>query len=150
MNISLKGLTLIKEFEGLKLRSYRLNGEKWTIGYGHTTSVKKGDAITPKQAEIFLHEDITLIVKRLNQLITVTVTQNQFDVLCSFVFNIGVGAFSTSTLLKKLNAGDYHGAAEEFTKWCYVTRVGTKIISSGLLNRRQQEKALFEGNIPGA
>ncbi|ATW34080.1 hypothetical protein BJP43_07215 [Candidatus Williamhamiltonella defendens] len=103
MNISPEGIEQIKAFEALRLKAYLCPGSRWTIGYGHTSGVKAGDTLTPGQAETFFREDITLICLQLDILLKVTVTQNQFDALGSLLFNIGVKAFATSTLLKKLN-----------------------------------------------
>ncbi|MBT9431058.1 lysozyme [Candidatus Sodalis endolongispinus] len=144
MNISQNGVARIKAFEGLKLTAYQCSADKWTIGYGHTNGVKAEEVITLEQADAFLRDDIDAVVERLNALITVPVSQNQFDALCSLAFNIGIEAFATSTLLKKLNEGDYPGAAAEFPKWCRATVKGKKESLSGLIERRQEEKALFE------
>lgn len=131
MNISPEGIEQIKAFEALRLKAYLCPGGRWTIGYGHTAGVKAGDTMTPGQAEAFLREDITLICLQLDILLKVTVTQNQFDALGSLLFNIGVKAFATSRLLKKLNAGDEAGAAAEFPQWCYATVKGKKVSHYG-------------------
>ncbi|OIV47456.1 lysozyme [Sodalis sp. TME1] len=144
MNIRQDGVARIKAFEGLRLTAYQCSADRWTIGYGHTSGVKAEDVITLEQAGAFLRDDIDAVVERLNALTTVPVNQNQFDALCSLVFNIGIEAFATSTLLKKLNEGDYPGAAAEFPKWCKITVKGQKVRSLGLIKRRQEEKALFE------
>ncbi|BAE74436.1 Lysozyme RrrD [Sodalis glossinidius str. 'morsitans'] len=144
MNISQNGLERIKAFEGLQLTAYQCSADRWTIGYGHTNGVKAEDVIPLEQADAFLRDDIDAVVERLNALITVPVAQNQFDALCSLVFNIGIGAFAKSTLLKKLNESDYPGAAVEFSKWCHATVDGKKVSLPGLIKRRQEEKALFE------
>lgn len=144
MNISLAGVQQIKDFEGLKLKAYPCSTGKWTIGYGHTKGVKEGEVITLEEADTFLREDIHFICAQLNDLIKVVVTQNEFDALCSLVFNIGVKAFSLSTLLKKLNQGDKRGAAAEFPKWRYATVKGKKVALPSLIKRRQKEKTRFE------
>jgi lysozyme len=76
-------------------------------------------------------------------MVTVDVSQGQFDALVSFVYNVGAGAFENSTLLEKLNAGDYRGAFDEFERWNKVTVNGEKIVSSGLVKRRRREQELF-------
>lgn len=144
MHISEKGLVLIKRYEGLWLKAYQCRAGRWTIGYGHTHNIRAGDLITQEQAEVFLREDIAQVTALLNGQIKVPLTQNQYDALCSLVFNIGRTAFTTSTLLKKLSGEDYLGAASEFMKWSKATVNGKKIPLPGLIKRRQAEKALFE------
>lgn len=144
MYISEKGLSLIKHYEGLRLKAYQCRAGRWTIGYGHTHNINMGDLITKEQAEAFLHEDIAQVTALLNAQIKVPLTQNQYDAICSLVFNIGMTAFTTSTLLKKLNVGDYLGAASEFMKWNKATINGKRTLLPGLIKRRQAEKALFE------
>lgn len=139
MKIDINGLNLIKHFEGLWLRAYKCPANIWTIGYGHTTGVCPDDVITEDQAISLLRKDIAESERAVNQYVHVPLTQNQFDALVSFVFNLGVGNFSTSTLLKKINAGDYDGAAREFGRW---VNAGGKALP-GLVRRRKAESALF-------
>ena len=139
MNISIKGLGLIQEFEGCKLDAYKCPAGIWTIGIGHTKDVKEGDKITEAQALDLLREDITWVENAINDHVKVKINQNQFDALSSFIFNVGAGAFSLSTLLKKLNAADYEGAANEFPRWNKAS--GKEL--PGLTRRRAAEKALF-------
>ncbi|OTA21161.1 lysozyme [Xenorhabdus beddingii] len=120
MEISESGIDKIKSYEALRLKAYpdpATGAEPWTIGYGHTKGVKPGQVITAQQAEAFLRQDLVPIYGALYRLVKVPLTQGQFDALCSFIFNLGIGNFTHSTLLKKLNAGDYQGAAGEFLKW---------------------------------
>lgn len=140
MKISEKGLELIKHFEGLRLQAYRCSAHVWTIGYGHTAGVQPGDAITVAQADAFLREDVAASERSVSQYVTVSLTQCQFDALVSFTFNLGAGSLCTSTLLKKLNAGDEAGAADEFLRW--VNAGGQKL--PGLVRRREAEKRLFK------
>lgn len=140
MKISASGLNLIKQFEGLRLQSYRCSAHVWTIGYGHTAGVEPGDIITAEQADALLLEDVIEAERSVNRYISAPLTQHQFDALVSFTFNLGSGNLRTSTLLKKLNAGDYPGAAREFLRW--VNAGGKKL--PGLLRRREAEKTLFE------
>jgi lysozyme len=139
MNISPYGLSLIKEFEGLRLDSYDDGGGVWTIGYGHTKGVKRGQRITEREATDFLLQDLDWVQDAIEATVRVPLTQPQYDALCSLIFNIGAGAFAQSTLLKKLNAGDYAGAGEEFPKWKHD---GGKVIP-GLVKRREKERVLF-------
>ncbi|MDX7998067.1 lysozyme [Xenorhabdus sp. Reich] len=120
MVISENGINKIKSYEGLRLKAYpdpATGAEPWTIGYGHTRGVKSGQVITAQQAEAFLHQDLIPIYDAIQRLVKVPLTQGQFDALCSFIFNLGIGNFMHSTLLKKLNLRNYKGAAGEFLKW---------------------------------
>jgi len=139
MQISEKGLDLIKRFEGCQLSAYRCPAGVLTIGYGHTHGVHAGDTCTPRQAELWLTEDCSVAELTIESNVKVPVNQNQFDALVSFVFNLGAGNFVKSTLLKKLNAGDYTGAAIEFD--CWVNAGGRKL--PGLVKRRAAERELF-------
>ena len=114
MNTSTNGLALIKEFEGCKLDAYKCPANIWTIGVGHTKGVKEGDRITESQALDLLREDMRWVENAIDKHVTAHLNQNQYDALASFIFNCGEFAFYSSTLLKKLNAGDYEGASNEF------------------------------------
>jgi len=140
MNISESGLSIIKHFEGLRLQAYQCSAGVWTIGYGHTLNVFPGDDITTEEAERMLRDDIRDAEYAVVQYVTVPLTQHQFDALVSFVFNLGSSNFRLSTLLRKLNAGDYTSAAAELLRW--VNAGGKKL--PGLVRRREAEKALFE------
>ncbi|PWC10676.1 lysozyme [Brenneria roseae subsp. americana] len=142
MKISANGISLIKRFEGCKLTAYPdpgTGGKPWTIGYGHTLGVQPGDVITQPQAEQFLRDDLASVYLNIDTNVKTALTQGQFDALCSFIFNLGAGNFVKSTLLKKLNAGDTAGAADEFLKW---NRAGGRILP-GLTRRRAAERDLF-------
>lgn len=139
MKISTNGIELIKRFEGLRLTAYRCSAGVLTIGYGHTTGVKPGDKITGQQADAFLHEDVLVAEITVNTNVTTRLNQNQFDALVSFVFNLGMGNFVKSTLLKKLNTADYAGAADEFPRWVYAGKTELP----GLIRRRTADRDLF-------
>lgn len=139
MKVSNNGINLVKRFEGLQLKAYKDSVGVLTIGYGHTHAVKAGDMITGVQADAFLREDLQVAELTVNTNVKVKLTQGQFDALVSFVFNLGSGNFVKSTLIKKLNAGDYAGAADEFGKW--VNAGGKKL--SGLVKRRAAEREVF-------
>ena len=140
MEISQKGIDLIKQFEGCRLTVYRCPAGVLTIGYGHTgADVKEGQTITQEQAEKFLRSDLVVHCNNVSGLVKVPLNQNQFDALVSFEYNIGYGNFKSSTLLRLLNQGDYKGAAEQFKRWRYANG---KVLS-GLITRRQKEKDLF-------
>jgi lysozyme len=139
MHISDKGLNLIKKFEGLRLKAYKCPAGKLSIGYGHTNNVRPDDVITEAQAVELLIRDVFDVEGVINRLVTKTLTQGQFDALCSFIFNLGAGNFQRSTLLRKINQGDFVGASREFSRWIYA---GGKVLN-GLKVRRQAEKDLF-------
>lgn len=136
-----KGLRLIKEFEGLSLVAYQDAVGVWTIGYGTTRGVYPGMRITLEQAEEFLRRDLQRFESAVNQLVRVPLNADQFSALVSFVYNVGEGAFADSTLLAKLNRGDYDGASDEFLRWVYA---GGRVLP-GLERRRRAERALFRG-----
>jgi len=143
--ISNAGLRLIKNFEGLRLRAYRCPAGVWTIGYGHTgAEVKPGMVITETEAEALLRADIAVFENCVSAAVKVPISQPQFDALVSLAFNIGCGALRRSTLLRRLNAGDYRGAAREFDKWIRAKGV----VLAGLVSRRRDERNLFESGIP--
>ena len=139
MKVSNNGINLVKRFEGLELKAYRDSVGILTIGYGHTHAVKAGEIITGEQADAFLFEDLQVAELTVNTNVKVKLTQGQFDALVSFVFNLGSGNFVKSTLIKKLNAEDYAGAADEFGKW--VNAGGKKL--PGLVKRRAAEREVF-------
>lgn len=139
MKTAVDGLNLIKHFEGLRLQAYQCPAKVWTIGYGHTAEVNSDDVITEEAADHFLRQDVEDSERAVNLNVHVPLTQNQFDALVSFVFNLGGGNFRASTLLKKLNARDYDGTAKELLRWDNAG--GEK--SPGLARRREAEKVLF-------
>lgn len=144
MKISNTGLKLIQEFEGFKTNAYDDGVGVWTIGYGtirypNGTKVEKGDVCTKEQAEIYMQNDLTSFEKTINDTVKVKISQNQYDSLLSLCYNIGSGAFSKSTLLKKLNSNDFVGASDQFLVW---NKAGGKVMQ-GLSNRREKERALF-------
>ncbi len=140
MNISQKGIDLIKNFEGCRLTAYRCPANILTIGYGHTGSdVVTGQKITQEQAEKLLKSDLLVHCNNVSRLVKVPLTQNQFDALVSFEFNVGYGNFASSTMLKLLNQKKYREAAAQFDRWVYANR---KVLA-GLVKRRAAEKNLF-------
>ena len=134
-----RAVELIKGFEGVSLEAYLCPAHVWTIGYGHTLGVTKGMTITQDEAERLLRNDVLDVMRRLDSLITVPITEGQFAALVSLVFNIGVVAFKKSTLLRKLNRGDYLGAGAEFDRWKYSNG---KVLG-GLVRRRAKEREVF-------
>ncbi|MEQ1318929.1 lysozyme [Acinetobacter guillouiae] len=144
MKISNIGINLIRGFEDLRLKAYDDGVGVWTIGYGTTAingvAVKKGDTCTAEQAKSYMAQDLKKFESAVNTSVKVPLNQNQFDALVSLTYNIGTGAFKDSTLLKKLNAKDYKGAAAQFDRW---NKGGGKVMQ-GLVNRRAKERKLFE------
>lgn len=138
--ISENGIKLIKNFEGCRLEAYKCPAGVWTIGYGHTgAEVHAGLKITQEQANKYLKNDLLIHCNNVSRLVKKPLTQNQFDALVSFEYNVGYGNFASSTMLKLLNQGKYSEAALQFGRWVYAN----KKVLSGLVKRRQAEKDLF-------
>ena len=139
--ITQDGLDFIQDVEGCKLYAYLDTGGVWTIGVGHTgPEVVKGLTCSMEQALQWLKEDSEEAQKAIRQSVEGLLTQNQFNALVSFVFNVGINAFKKSTMLKLINKGDFDGAAKEFTKWNKDN--GKEIL--GLSKRRILEQSVFE------
>lgn len=144
MKTSSSGHALIRQFEGDKLQAYICPAGVLTIGVGHTGSdVKPGMKITQAQSDALLTADLAKFEAAVLRLVKVPLTQNQFDALVSFAFNLGAGALGGSTLLKLLNSGRYSEAAAQFSKWDKATVNGKKVALPGLTKRRAAEAALF-------
>ena len=140
MKIGKKGLELIKVSEGLKLTAYRCPAGVLTIGYGHTRGVRLGDKITKLKAEQFLLEDVEDSEDAVNRLVKSKINQNQFDALVDFVFNLGEGNFSKSTLLKMINTNPNDPKIKsEIEKWKH----SGKEVLAGLARRRCAESILY-------
>lgn len=143
--VSPKGKAFIQGLEDVRLVAYNDGYNISTIGWGHTKGVKPGQMITLSQAMEFFDEDIRVVEKCLNLKIRVPISQHQYDALASFVFNIGISAFSTSTLLRHLNDGSYTLAAQQLFQWILA---GDPLeISDGLINRRIKECKYFRGKM---
>lgn len=147
MQTNQAALDLIKQFESWRADAYPDPAVGWnlpTIGFGHTTAagpptVSRGLSITRADGEMILMRDLVAVEKNVADAVKVPLTANQFGALVSFTFNLGAGNLRKSTLLKKLNAGDYDGAAAEFGKW---NKAAGKVMA-GLTRRRAAEAALF-------
>ena len=136
------GLLLIKSFEGLRLHAYRDAVGIWTIGYGTTRGVRPGMRISEVEAEKFLQEDLTRFEQAINEAVQVPINDNQFSALVSFTYNVGSGAFRSSTLLRLLNQRQsVHAVADQLPRW---NRAGGRVLA-GLTRRRNAERALFLG-----
>lgn len=152
MKISKNGIALIKSFEGLVLHAYKDIAEVWTIGYG-STRYQNGEPIKPsdklnseEQANLLLQNTLGKYEAAVNSYVLVPLTQNQYDALVSFTYNLGTNALLHSTLLKKLNEKNYASAADWFAPWNKITdpETGKKITSDTLTKRRARESALFK------
>lgn len=139
MKYSKNGLHLTEQFEGCKLHAYLDVAGVATIAFGHVRGVRLGMSCTQEQAEEWLLEDLAEAEHAVNALVKVPLTQNQYDSTVDLVFNVGIGNFQKSTLLKFLNLGSMDRASEEFEKW---NRAGG-IVRDGLTRRRLAEKDLF-------
>jgi lysozyme len=133
---------LTESFEGVRLRAYQDSGGKWTIGYGHTDNVYPTQVITALEAILMLECDLQKVAEHITGLIRIPVSQNEFDAICDFAFNVGVEAFRYSTLLKLLNFSKIPAAAHEFERW---DEVRGKVVA-GLLKRRIAEENLFNAD----
>ena len=133
------GKDIVKKYEGLYLKAYLCPAGIPTIGYGHTQGISLGMTCTGEQADEWLENDFFMAKNDVKAVVKVPLTDNQLGALASFVFNLGVRKLIQSTLLKKLNAGDYQGTAQEFDKWVFAA--GKKL--NGLIARRAAEKELF-------
>lgn len=142
-----EGIEELRQHEGLRLEAYpdpASGGDPWTIGYGHTKGVKKGDTISRAQAEHFLLQDVAEAEDAIARLVKVPLSAGQTDALVSFVFNLGAGGLERSTLLERLNLGDYQGAAAQFDKWVYASGK----VMHGLVARRAAERRRFLFDAP--
>lgn len=142
MNISTQGIEAIKAFERLRLTAYLDSGGRWTIGYGHTASAVAGMQISEAKALELLGKDLAVAITAVNKNVTCALEQYEFDALVSLVFNIGQGAFKTSTILRLINGrSDPMRIAAEFKRWVYDN--GKKV--AGLESRRAKERLLYLG-----
>lgn len=145
-DISDIGYNMIKSFEGLELKAYPDSGGIWTIGHGtirypNGNKVQKGDTCTEGQALEWLKNDCRWVDACLDRYVTAKISQNQFDALASFIYNVGETAFKNSTMLRLINANELRSAANQFDVWVNVK--GKRI--QGLVNRRNAEKRHFLG-----
>jgi len=163
MRTSKKGIELIAKYEGLRLKAYLCPAGILTIGYGHTKDVKPGMIISEDMAVFLLKEDLQYFEDKIEKLVTVPLTQNQFDALASFTFNLGEGNLGRSTLLRLLNEEDYYRASLQFKRWdkawvpikasesiAKLIELGIKVKGNkklvalpGLTRRREDEYKLF-------
>lgn len=143
MNLSQNGINLIKKFEGFKADAYQDGGGVWTVGYGTTfiygRHVIKGDHLDEPAAQDYMIKTANGFLQSVSSFIKVQLTQNQIDAIACFIYNLGVDQFENSTLLRKLNAKDFQGAADQFSRWIYDNGQ----VVQGLIRRRAAERSLF-------
>ena len=144
MQISEQGLALIKGFEGFCAHPYLCPAGRWTIGYGHLISDEEdySEGVSEEESEAILKQDVAVAEQAVCRLVHVVLKQGQFDALVSLVYNIGIKAFSDSTLLKYINLSNFLAAAHEFTRWDRIA--GRKAL--GLIRRRMAEMAMFSAS----
>lgn len=142
-----EAVALAIAFEGFSAKPYRCPAGVWSIGYGSTHDAAylpigpNTPPITPAQGKALMERDMRNAMATIEVGVQVPLNPVQEGALMDFVYNVGMGAFRTSTMLRKLNAGDYHGAAAELDRWVYG---GGKVLA-GLVRRRAAERAAFEG-----
>ena len=141
MNTSAEGLALIKKFEGCELEAYQCSAGVWTIGYGHTKDVVQGMTISKEEAEQMLIDELHEYESYINEYVTAALSQNQFDALVSWVYNLGPANLKASTMLKVLNSGKYEDVPAQMKRW---NKAGGKVLE-GLIRRREAEACLFKG-----
>mgnify|MGYP003134789563 FL=1 len=137
----MEGIALIKKFEGCELEAYQCSAGVWTIGYGHTKDIVEGMTISKEQAEEMLVDELHEYENYINKYVTVALSQNQFDALVSWVYNLGPANLKASTLLKVLNQGKYEDVPAQIKRW---NKAGGKVLE-GLIRRREAEACLFQG-----
>lgn len=137
--INPEGIAFIKQWEGLRLDAYKCSAGEWTIGYGHTATAKEGMKITQTEAERLLYQDLSLYETAVTRAVTAQLSDNQFAALVSWSYNVGITAMRNSSLIRKLNQGDYGSVPGELARW---NKVKGKV-NRGLSNRRAAEAGLW-------
>jgi len=141
--VSRTAIDLIKRFEGYRQKAAQLPDARWTIGYGHTLTARQGAEVAETDAEALLIYDLIAVAHAVNEQVFAPLTQNQFDALCSFAFNIGLDNFRSSGVLKRLNEGAMVQAACAMELWRKAEFQGDRIVIDALVRRRSAEKLLF-------
>ena len=140
---------LVKDFEGFGAKAYLCPAGVWTIGYGHTAGVKKGQTITKAEAERLLSKDLADFWARMRSSIKVKLSDNQAGALLSFAYNVGVGGFKSSSALREANKGNHDRVPEKLALWNKATVNRKKVVLSGLVRRRAAEGAFYASNSTG-
>jgi len=141
--VSRAAIELIKRLEGYRRKAAKAPNGRWTIGYGHTLTAREGVQVSEADAEALLIYDLIAVAHEINERAFTPLTQNEFDALVSFVFNIGVEAFRGSAVLRRLNAGQRLQAACAMELWRRAEVEGESLVVDALVRRRAAEKALF-------
>ena len=141
MNISEEGISLIKKFEGCELEAYQDAVGVWTIGYGHTKNVQEGQVIKQEEAESMLLHELLEYCDYVEKAVEVDLTQNQFDALVSWTYNLGPSNLNRSTMLKVVNANNMGEVPTQIKRW---NKAGGKVLD-GLVRRRKAEALMFDG-----
>ena len=141
MKTSEEGKALIKKFEGCELKAYLCPAQVWTIGYGHTASVKEGDVCTQEDADRMLAEDLEEFEGYVREAVDVALEQNESDALVAWTYNLGPGNLQSSTMLKRINENKFEDVPSEMRRW---NKSGGKVLD-GLVRRREAEALLFQG-----
>ncbi len=141
--VSRTAIELIKRFEGYRRNAAQLPDGRWTIGYGHTLTARQGAEVSEADAEALLIYDLIAVAHEVNERVFTPITQNQFDALCSFAFNVGLDAFRGSQVLKRLNEGQVVQAGCAMELWRKAEFGGERIVIDALVRRRAAEKMLF-------
>lgn len=142
LRVSENGLRHIANEEGCRAKAYQCSADVWTIGVGHTSDVRQGDTAKNEQIAQYFVKDVATAEKVVKKHITQTPSQAEYDMMVSFVFNLGAGNFASSTLLKKFNQGDHQGACKQYPRWVYVNGKDCRIAENGCVGipkRRDQE-----------
>lgn len=143
LHVSENGLRHIANEEGCRSKAYQCSAHVWTVGLGHTTGIKPGMKATNKEVAEYFVKDVGQAETVVNKSITQKPSQAEYDMMVSFVFNLGAGNFTESTLLKKFNQGDNSGACRQYSRWVYVDGQDCRIEGSncaGIPKRRETEK----------
>ena len=141
--VSRTAIDLIKRFEGYRRKSAQLADGRWTIGYGHTLTARQGAEVSEQDAEALLLYDLIAVAHSVNEWTYTPLTQNQFDALCAFAFNVGVDNFRRSSVLRRVNEGQLLQAACAMELWRKADFEGERIVIDALVRRRSAEKTLF-------
>ena len=151
-HVSAAAVALIKRFEGFRRTAAQLGDGRWTIGYGHTRSAREGVQVSEEDASALLLYDLQDVTVAINELIFTPLTQNQVDALASFVLNIGVESFKSSSVLRRINEGNLLQAGCAIEMWRKADFEGERIVVDALVRRRAAEKGLFltpaDGYVP--
>ncbi|ODS04305.1 lysozyme [Vibrio scophthalmi] len=143
LKTSAQGLAHIADMEGCRLKAYQCSADKWTAGLGHTENIKPDSEINIDQAADYFIQDVAKAERVVNRTITQNPTQGEFDMMVSFVYNLGAGNFATSTLLRKFNQNDRAGACEQYPRWVFVNKKDCRLDTSncaGIPKRRAIER----------